>query len=122
MSHCFCTPVPGSVLTMSGQAVCHDPLASPNATANAEAGEPALARLQHVIDHAAHLLPAQGPISVFIHHNTLHAFEHLPFEEAVERGGEVFGCQPYLSEEKYREALVRGRIRVDDLRAVLVND
>ena len=41
--------------------------------------------LTRVIDRLAHLLPAQGPISIFIHHNTLHAFEHLPFEDAVER-------------------------------------
>lgn len=55
-------------------------------------------RLQHAVNHAAHLLPAQGPITVFIHHNTLHAFEDLPFTEAVRRGAEVFGCQTYLSE------------------------
>src|SRR5262245_51168154 len=70
----------------------------------------ALDHLQHVVEHAAHLLPAQGPITVFIHHNTLHAFEDLPFEEAVVVGGRLFGCQPYLSEDRYREELARGRI------------
>ncbi|WP_439630667.1 DUF2309 domain-containing protein [Gemmata sp.] len=79
-------------------------------------------RLRHAIGHAAHLLPAQGPITVFIHHNTLHAFEDLPFEQAVERAGELFGCQPYLSEQRYRDALVRGRIRFPELLAVLEAD
>jgi uncharacterized protein YbcC (UPF0753/DUF2309 family) len=82
----------------------------------------ALERLRHVIEHAAHLLPAQGPITVFIHHNTLHAFEHLPFDQAVRRGAEVFGCQPYLPEERYRAALTRGRIRLPELRAVVAED
>src|SRR5262249_38913173 len=78
--------------------------------------------LRHAIEHAAHLLPAQGPITVFIHHNTLHAFEDLPFFEAVERGARVFGCQPYLSEERFRDALHKGRIRFSDLRTVLRDD
>jgi uncharacterized protein YbcC (UPF0753/DUF2309 family) len=80
------------------------------------------ARLQHAIDHAAHLLPAQGPITVFIHHNTLHAFEDLPFTEGVARGARLFGCQPYLSEERYRDELATGRIRLADLEAVLRDD
>lgn len=84
-----------------------------------DAPGPRLERLGHAIEHAAHLLPAQGPISVFIHHNTLHAFENMKFEDAVRRGGEVFGCEPYLPEQRYREALARGRIRFSELRAVL---
>jgi uncharacterized protein YbcC (UPF0753/DUF2309 family) len=78
-----------------------------------------LEQLRHAIDHAAHLLPAQGPITVFIHHNTLHALEDLAFTEAVKRGATIFGCQPYLTRSRYREELRRGRIRFADLEAVL---
>ncbi|MCR9210073.1 MAG: DUF2309 domain-containing protein [bacterium] len=74
------------------------------------------------IKHARHFLPAQGPISVFVHHNTLHAFEDLPFEKAVIEGGRRFGCEPYLSEERYHEELLRGRISREDLREVLMAD
>ena len=81
-----------------------------------------LDRLHHLIDHAAHLLPAQGPITVFIHHNTLHAFEHEPFLDAVRKGARVFGCQPFLTEDRYRAALATGRIRFADLQAVLRDD
>jgi hypothetical protein len=80
------------------------------------------AHLKHAIEHAAHLLPAQGPITVFIHHNTLHAFEDLPFEEAVVQGSQIFGCKPFLDEPAYRQMLDRERIRVRDLEAVLEDD
>ena len=72
-----------------------------------------------VIDHLAHLLPAQGPISIFIHHNTLHALEHRPFEEAVERAAGRLGCEPYLAEPRYRAKLASGRIRAKDVDALL---
>jgi uncharacterized protein YbcC (UPF0753/DUF2309 family) len=77
--------------------------------------------LMRAIDRLAHLLPAQGPISIFIHHNTLHAYEHLPFEEAVEHAASRLGREPYLAESRYREKLASGRIRAKDVEAVLVD-
>ncbi len=82
----------------------------------------AASNLRHVIEHAAHYLPAQGPITVFVHHNTLHAFEHLGFDNGVKAGGRLFGCHAYLPEQRYREKLERGRIRLEDLEAVLIDD
>ena len=72
------------------------------------------------IDRLAHLLPAQGPISIFIHHNTLHAFEHLAFEEAVEHAATRLEREPYLAESRYRDKLASGRIRPSDVEALLV--
>jgi hypothetical protein len=65
------------------------------------------------------VLPAQGPIGVFIHHNTLHAFEHLPFEEAVAEASRLLGAEPYMSEEDYRVQMRKGRIEPRDVEAVL---
>ena len=81
-----------------------------------------LAHLEHVIHHAAHLLPAQAPIRVFIHHNTLHAFEHLPFHEAVKQGGMTYGCHAYLPEQRYREKLRQGRFLPRNIAEVLAED
>jgi uncharacterized protein len=78
--------------------------------------------LSERIHHAAHLLPAQGPIGVFIHHNTLHAFEHQTFDEAVRTGSRIFGCEPYLTEDRYRAELSRGCILFSELRTVLERD
>ncbi len=80
------------------------------------------AHLSHVLHHLAHLLPAQGPIGVFIHHNTLHAFQHLPFEQAVIEASRIFQTEPYMTEEKYREAIRLNRIRTEDLDVVLAKE
>ncbi|HEY5311851.1 MAG TPA: putative inorganic carbon transporter subunit DabA, partial [Pirellulales bacterium] len=85
-------------------------------------GDARLRALAECIERASHLLPAQGPITVFIHHNTLHALEDLEFNEAVKKGAQVFGCHPYLSEDQYRDCLRRGRIRFTDLQNVLEHD
>ena len=79
-------------------------------------------RLRHAVDHAAHVLPMQGPIGIFVHHNTLHAFEHLPFERAVIEAWHLFGAEPYMSEAAYRAELARGRILLEDIDAVLASE
>ncbi len=81
-----------------------------------------LDHLRHLIEHAAHVLPSQGPIEVFVHHNTLHAFEDQPFHAAVKQGLRTYGGNPYFPEPRYRELLEAGRIRLEDLRAVLHED
>ncbi|MCC7337226.1 MAG: DUF2309 domain-containing protein [Pirellulaceae bacterium] len=78
--------------------------------------------LRQSIEHASHLLPSQGPISIFVHHNTLHAFEELNFEEAVLAGGALYDCEPYLTERRFRSELQSGRIRVTDLQTILLED
>lgn len=79
-------------------------------------------RLTVVIEEHAHLLPSQGPISVFVHHNTLHAFEDLGFAEAVARAADLYDCHPYLPEADYRRAVESGRISVEDLAQELYDD
>jgi uncharacterized protein YbcC (UPF0753/DUF2309 family) len=101
---------------MKTAAVSH----SPSAPAETSGGD--LEELRSIIEHAAHLLPAQGPITVFIHHNTLHAFEDLSFHDALKKGGQMFGCQTYLSEDRYRDELRKGRIRFSELQEVLEQD
>jgi hypothetical protein len=82
-------------------------------------GDDRARRLRKVIGYGALLLPAQGPIAMFVHHNTLHAYEYLPFEMAVVEAASLFGCEPFLTEAAYRDELARGRIRESDLREVL---
>lgn len=82
-------------------------------------GEKRLSALRHAIEHAAHYLPAQAPLEVFVHHNTLHAFQHLPFHDAVTAAASKLAARGYLSEERYREALRCGRIALADIRRML---
>ncbi|WP_373650030.1 DUF2309 domain-containing protein [Schlesneria sp. DSM 10557] len=91
------------------------PIDSDNASAKAT-------ELKSVIQRAASLLPAQGPITAFVFFNTLQALEDLPFDEGVQKGARLFGCQPYLSEDTYREKLTQDRIHLDDLALALKRD
>ena len=75
--------------------------------------------LDHVIHHIGHLLPAQGPIGVFVHHNTLHAFQHLPFHEAVVEAQRRLEVKGYLDEDIFRSHFRNGRITRRDIETAL---
>ena len=78
--------------------------------------------LSRAIAFSHGVLPDQGPIGVFVHHNTLHAFQHLPFHEAVQAGAAVAGARPYRSADEFRDAYARGRITADDVESVLQDE
>jgi len=60
------------------------------------------------------------PMRTFIHHNPLHGLEHMPFDDAVRKGQELFGGRGYLTNEEYRRLLAGGQIRIEDLRRAIV--
>jgi len=80
------------------------------------------AELKLLIERAAALLPSQGPITAFVFLNTLQALEDLPFDEGVQKGARLFGCEPYLTEDNYRDKLAHDRIELEDLALALRRD
>jgi uncharacterized protein YbcC (UPF0753/DUF2309 family) len=68
-----------------------------------------------------HYLPAQAPLKDFVHHNTLHAFQNLKFDEALGRASKVFGYQTSMSLGKFRTLHDQGRIRDEVLDRVIAS-
>ena len=79
-------------------------------------------KLREAIDHFDHVLPGQAAIKDFVHHNTLHGYEHLKFPDALKAAYEVTGSYGYLPEQEYRKLYQQGRISREDLETVLAED
>jgi uncharacterized protein YbcC (UPF0753/DUF2309 family) len=76
---------------------------------------------EHTVLHdLKHYLPVQAPLKDFIHHNTLHAFQHLKFYEATANAREIFGYKVSLTLHDYRNLYQQGRILHDILDRMLI--
>ena len=79
-------------------------------------------QLEKAIEHFDHILPAQASIRDFVHHNTLHGYESLKFQDALRASNETTGAYGYWPQLKFREEYLAGRISDDDIESVLVKD
>ncbi|HZI53457.1 MAG TPA: putative inorganic carbon transporter subunit DabA, partial [Chitinophagaceae bacterium] len=75
----------------------------------------------HVLHELKHYLPSQQALKDFIHHNSLHAFQHMKFYDAIFKAAKIFGFQVHLQLPEYRELYKTGRIREDILKMVIAN-
>ncbi|OYU95589.1 MAG: DUF2309 domain-containing protein [Bacteroidetes bacterium B1(2017)] len=75
--------------------------------------------VHELVHEIAHYLPAQAPLKDFVHHNTLHAFQDMPFELAIRKASKMFGYQVTLSFEEYLELYRTKKINEHVLRTVI---
>ena len=67
-------------------------------------------------------MPSQQALKDFIHHNSLHAFQHIKFYDAIFKASKIFGFQVHLQLPEYRELYQTGRIRKDILEKIITTD
>lgn len=71
------------------------------------------------LNHLRHYLPAQATLKDFVHHNTLHAFQHHSFFEALNQAQSTFGYKVLLNLNEYRKKYRNGEISDAILERVL---
>lgn len=74
-----------------------------------------------VLHELKHFLPSQQALKDFIHHNSLHAFQHMKFYDAIFKAAKIFGFQVHLQLTEYREMYQTGRIRKDVLQMLIAH-
>lgn len=75
---------------------------------------------EQVLLRLKHYLPAQAPLKDFVHHNTLHAFQHLKFEKGIRDASKIFGYKVSLSLSEYRDLFKRKKIDQEILSRVVL--
>src|ERR1700741_3387361 len=75
----------------------------------------------HALHELKHYLPSQQALKDFIHQNSLHAFQHMKFYDAIFKASKIFGFQVHLQLPEFRQMYKTGRIREDILQMIIVN-
>jgi uncharacterized protein len=75
--------------------------------------------VEETLHELKHFLPAQAPLKDFVHHNTLHAFQNLPFHQALKQAKTQLGYKGYLPLESYRNLYREGKIKGVILKNIL---
>ena len=77
--------------------------------------------MEQILHELKHFLPAQAPLKDFVHHNTLHAFQHLSFFQGLKQANDQFGYKGFLSLSDYRNLYREGKIKGLVLKKILEN-
>ena len=73
----------------------------------------------HLLHELKHYLPSQTPLKDFVHHNTLHAFQHTKFYDGIFKASTIFGYHVTLELEEYRNLYKSGRIKDEILNRII---
>ncbi len=74
----------------------------------------------HVLHELSHFLPSQSSLKDFIHHNSLHAYQHMKFYDAIFKASDIFGYQVTLELKEFRELYQKGRIKKEVLENIIL--
>lgn len=66
--------------------------------------------INNSLEKIKHYLPSQNPLKDFIHHNTLHAFQHYNFHQGLAKASKIFGFKTYLGLNEYRALYHKNKI------------
>ncbi len=61
-------------------------------------------------DEIRRVLPSQGPLEFFVHHNTFHCFEDIPFKDAIKQGQLLYEGNVLKPEMEYFSDFKKGKI------------
>jgi uncharacterized protein len=73
----------------------------------------------HILHELKHYLPSQTPLKDFIHHNSLHAYQHMKFFDGIFKAGKIFGYQVTLELEDFRKLYSTKRIKDNILERII---